>query len=64
MVTTPMLTLFQFHTGSIKSNATIHACIRSVCFNSTLVRLKGQHAHQAEGGVLRFNSTLVRLKAK
>ena len=55
--------MFQFHTGSIKSQPLF--CLRNrvrLGFNSTLVRLKACACAAVVLDAERFNSTLVRLK--
>ena len=55
---------FQFHYGSIKSEASNHRCSRVFNFNSTMVRLKVDAASFSADAFSYFNSTMVRLKAE
>jgi hypothetical protein len=41
--------VFQFHTGSIKSNTTADAIRLRLCFNSTLVQLKAPKGAELKG---------------
>ena len=54
--------MFQFYLSSIKRN--IHAIhrISELCFNSTLVQLKGNCSFSLASNHSCFNSTLVQLK--
>ena len=54
--------LFQFHTGTIKSQARTPTKAAKADFNSTLVRLRVSTQKQGVSGLGYFNSTLVRLR--
>ena len=56
--------LFQFQTGSIKSDFWSFSKALSVCFNSKLVRLKAGLPCPSAMSMSRFNSKLVRLKVR
>ena len=55
--------LFQFQTGSIKSEVDARFSKPPRCFNSKLVRLKVKTQIGEKVAYMRFNSKLVRLKA-
>ena len=56
--------VFQFYLSSIKSGFDSITQSAKLCFNSTLVQLKGITYLCYTGGYTRFNSTLVQLKVK
>ena len=56
------LDAFQFHNGSIKRPCAVGWRHRRICFNSTMVRLKGYGGSAAGAIQTSFNSTMVRLK--
>ena len=57
------LTLFRFHTGSIKrAPRIIPDCLILMSFDSILVRLKANPTPQPSACLTRFDSILVRLK--
>ena len=55
--------MFQFYLSSIKSFIPTNTTCTYICFNSTLVQLKGWDVSRIAIGSTCFNSTLVQLKA-
>ena len=47
IITTPLIVMFQFHTGSIKRRLVNQLRDGELCFNSILVRLKGDEDEAA-----------------
>ena len=57
-----LITLFQFHSGSIKTTLEQDPYFQEPSFNSTLVRLRRYKRARLGNGIPCFNSTLVRLR--